>query len=238
MDQIKHAYLSHDSFLQNIDRNNITHKNNALFCYQWRLPRYKPSDIDLLFAGFIRTKLSKLFMTIPSDIIYICIVYFNDHDDIINAIKNCENRASITSGAFGYKSCKFYLELSPRGKAAWDADMQLHLVWISKPKDIKAVYFECSGGFMERLISINNKQLSTQWIEDRTLILSAKIKHEDIQHLDTFTFNFLYTKSQREVIGMRLYLTMSPAMQSQNEQKEEGTDADTGIIAPAAVQYH
>ena len=159
--KVKQLYFS---LLQNIDRNNIPNKTitNNVLCYQWRLPRYQSSDIELLFSGYIQRISPNLY--VPIDIIYICMYYYH-YNTILDKIKNCDTSQSFSSGTFEYKSCKFRLKLYIDKDIDADDDeygdesgyISFSIVCVAMPKHIKALKLEYSWNIMEKFI-IHKKQ--------------------------------------------------------------------------------
>ena len=91
-----------------IDRDHI--KTKSFCCHQWRLPRFKVSEVQLICCGFVRNEFNKF---IPFDIIKICIQYFcSDLQPLLDEIAEIsdETGKNWRSGIFDYKSYKFCIE--------------------------------------------------------------------------------------------------------------------------------
>ena len=174
----------YSSLLQNIDRDNIPNKNDNALCYQWRLPRYQLSDIQLLFCGYIQRILPNLY--VPIDIIYICMYYY--HNTILDRIKNCDVSKSFLSGRFEYKSCRFHLELNIENG---DEYISFYIVCVAKPKHIEKLRMEYSLHIMEKFIIEQKDSTFYEIDHHKQLFVDFDVHRRDFQHLDSLTINVI-----------------------------------------------
>eukprot|EP01084_Bolivina_argentea_P266194 451415_1 len=127
-------------------------KQKAVCCFQWRLPRYRLKDVELLIYGYYKNIKSN------ENIINITVNYFGKFDDntlqnTIGKWKNAKEGENFYSGIFDYKSIKFYFRIDKVDqsyKAEKNEQYRLYLIFIAAPKN---VFYRC------------DIQLSCMWVE-------------------------------------------------------------------------
>ena len=192
----------HSAALTKMNRDIITSSggsNNALCCYQWRIPRYNSMQIKLLIYGWIQQNKCNLSQSyIPIEIMKIIIHYFYDPTHFINKIKNSDKSECFESGIFAYKSCKFYFELHNRQSLGFEQTssefkvksvVDLRIVLLYKPKNIDSISLKYVYGFWEKFILSEPSQEQLQSLRDYA-VCNLDTSITDIQHLSTLTFNF------------------------------------------------
>ena len=195
MDLMQNEYMNqsidkwkklHSYYLNNIDRDNIKCTKNTLCCYQWRLPKYKSFEIKLLCSGFLRKK-SNIF--IPIDVISILMYYVFDNT-IIDKIKMSKNYDRFESGIFEYKSCKFCMKLNN-----YKQKIDINIVWLDRPKYISKIIIYLSFNVVEKFINLKRQIIYRfGWCSSHGMVIESHIALDQIQHLDTMTFNICIQK--------------------------------------------
>ena len=179
----------HSYYWANTDFENSKTTQNALACYQWRLPKYSIAAIAALCSGFIRQESNRIA---PDDIIGVMVHYV--FDNVVDEIKTSKAGDIFQSGIFEYKLCKFYMSL----KIDNDGDEEVHIkiTWISGPKDIAQVEMECILNLKEKFINILGSKIF--WGSNGGVSMSFDFNSElcldQIKHLnDSLTFS-IYIK--------------------------------------------
>ena len=201
MDQLMEAWEKlYPHYWNNIDRDSIKTTEDALACYQWRLPKFQPSQIEMLCSGFIRQHTNTF---IPNDIIGVMVHYV--FDNIVHNIKMSKNLDVFESGIFEYKSCKFCLIFYPKGENEWEMDneksksrLNVKIMWLSAPEEIRHIEASFSFNFAEKFISIckdKDEMIIFGYRGSTSSILyDADMSIDQINHLNSFTFNLFITK--------------------------------------------
>ena len=169
-------------YLKDTASDNIKTDKNTLYCYQWRLPRYQPSQLALLCHAFIRQSIDVL---IPNDIINIMVNYL--FVNVVNTIRMDEDKERLfESGVFEYKSCKFIIRLS-----TYDG-LRISIFLLSAPNDIE-VRWDIT--FVEKFMNFKiSKKYSCIWSDEAIASKYCELIQDDIQHLKSMTFNVCIQK--------------------------------------------
>ena len=205
MNMLKKLYFSLSA---NIDRDNIRMSYNswkAICCYQWRLPKHKPSQIELLCAAYMRQESS---MFIPHEIIKICLSYFGvDIQGIFHLYRNATKGQYFTSGIIEYQSCLFVIKFYPFGKEKDDDQVgdghnnsnqqqkstsyEWYIEWLGGPSNIYSCSMDCSLHLMEKWLRINRTYLGFLYHGQSKLLNrnSQSLQINDIEYLNSLTFN-------------------------------------------------
>ena len=196
----------HSHYQQSIDHDKIKSSTDTLACYQWRLPKYQSSHIDLLCSGFVRNQ--KINAFIPDDIIGILVYYV--FDNMVDRMKISSKGQRFESGIFEYQSCKFNISILPFGYEEYDDDdeddeekepdtsMVIEMVFLDGPKHISHIQMHYTFSFSERFISRD----TSAWFSyrgERISLTDGIFRHIlDINKYSSLTFNIAISKFTAE----------------------------------------
>ena len=93
--------------------------------------------------------------------------FYDNNNNIIERIKaaySTTEKVLFISGAFEYKSCKFYLIYIL--KVINGREIYFRIVWSSKPKHIKKIRLKYSFNFMEKFITTDIRTYTFQYVDD------------------------------------------------------------------------
>ena len=118
-------------------------------------------------------------------------------DSIIANIKNCKNGDIFESGVFEYKSCKFCLQLWPKGNDTnQHSPLKLGIKWMESDHYIKKLEVEFSIELMEKSINVCEQRM--KFLAKQTGMLhginAEFAHHNDLKDFNSLTWNIFIIK--------------------------------------------